>query len=161
MPSTDNAVRVLPLPDSPITPTISPAPIREADVIDDDGRGRAASRRRSRDRRSSGSGPAGAEADAACQSLRCGSRTSRRPSPRRLKPSTQRNSAETGNDAEPGRLRHEAASGIEHVAPGRIRRLRAEAEEAQRGLRAAPRRRTRRPPPRAAASRRWGASRAG
>ena len=37
-----------------------------------------------------------------------------------------------GHDAEPGRLRHEAAPGVEHVAPGRLRRLRAEPEERQR-----------------------------
>ncbi len=37
-----------------------------------------------------------------------------------------------GTMLEPGRLGHEAASGVEHVAPGGLRRLRAQAEEAQR-----------------------------
>src|SRR6476619_7799656 len=38
------------------------------------------------------------------------------------------------NDAQPGRLRHEAASGVEHIAPGRFGWLGAKTKEAQRGF---------------------------
>ena len=65
---------------------------------------------------------------------RRGSRMSRRPSPRKLKPSTTIMIASPGKIESHGWHLEVRAGAREHASPRRLRRLRAEAEEAERGL---------------------------
>src|SRR5882724_1871826 len=131
-PSTESAVIVLPLPDSPISPTISPArtsrsirsttratPRREANSMLRSAIARAAGR--SPLRRCPLMSVAQMRVEEVAQAVA-----------QEIKSQDADEHRQARHDAEPGILGHEAAAGAEHVAPGRLRRLSAEAEEAQR-----------------------------
>ena len=125
---TASAVMLLPQPDSPTSPKVSPRPISketfstalndvaialqgDAQVVDFEQRC--------------------GHARLVCD---CGSRMSRRPSPRRLRPSTVKKIARPGNTDSQGAARDLVARLRQHAAPAREGRADAEAQEGERGL---------------------------
>ena len=118
----ESAVIDLPDPDSPMTPSTSPASTREVDIAQN--RGSADRQRQVLD----------LEQPHGRLRRSCGSKMSRNPSPMRLTPSTMSTMVEPGHDRGMRRERDHRLRIGQHLAPARVRRLRAEPDIGQRRL---------------------------